>query len=192
MDNLIVDGIRNGGAARPKHEKALYSAFYYFIKEAQKKYGLPPEEAGSVYTDTVLAVIGNIVSGRFAERSSLKTYIHQIFSNKCVDLLRKKSTNRGKMDDAVPYDSLSYELPDETRTVIEKLIRQDMMQQIGEKMKEIGEKCRELLLLFEDGYADREIAGMMQYQSAAVVKTTRLRCLERLRNLVTGNKHGHE
>jgi hypothetical protein len=36
-------------------------------------------------------------------------------------------------------------------------------------------------LLFEDGYSDKEIAVQMEYNTPEVVKTTRLRCLEKLR-----------
>ncbi len=70
----------------------------------------------------------NVISGKFEGRSSLKTYTYQIFSNKCVDLLRKKTTNKGKLEDTVPYDSLAYELPDETRSIIQKLIAKDEKQ----------------------------------------------------------------
>ena len=63
----------------------------------------------AIYHDTVIAIINNIASGKFEGRSSLKTYIYQIFSNKCVDLLRKKTTNKAKLADTMPYDSLIYE-----------------------------------------------------------------------------------
>jgi len=48
-------------------------------------------------------------------------------------------------------------------------------------MKELGENCREMLALFADGYSDKEIAVTMEYKTAEVVKTSRLRCLEKLR-----------
>jgi DNA-binding NarL/FixJ family response regulator len=39
--------------------------------------------------------------------------------------------------------------------------------------------------MFEDGLTDKEIAQELSYNNAAVVKTTRLRCLEKLREKVT-------
>jgi hypothetical protein len=39
--------------------------------------------------------------------------------------------------------------------------------------------------MFEDGYNDKEIAEFMKYQSADVVKTTRLRCLGKLKLKLT-------
>ena len=177
-----MQGLQSGEASRRNSERELYKAFFYLIKEAGKKYGIPEEEAASVYTDTVLVIIKNVISGKFEGRSSLKTYTYQIFFNKCVDLLRKKTTNKGKIEDTMPYDSLVYELPDETKDIIQKLIAKDEKQQVLEKLNEIGDKCKELLLLFEDGYTDKEIAEHMKYQSADVVKTTRLRCMEKLKS----------
>jgi RNA polymerase sigma-70 factor (ECF subfamily) len=85
----------------------------------------------------------------------------------------------------MPYDSLIYELPDEARNIVQRLIANEERQQIIDKLQETGSKCRELLLLFEDGYNDKEIAEHMKYQSADVVKTTRLRCLDKLKLKLT-------
>jgi RNA polymerase sigma-70 factor (ECF subfamily) len=40
-----------------------------------------------------------------------------------------------------------------------------------------------MLLLWADGYSDKDIAGLMEYKTPDVVKTTRLRCLEKLKQL---------
>jgi RNA polymerase sigma-70 factor (ECF subfamily) len=58
------------------------------------------------------------------------------------------------------------------------------MQAIKEQLKNIGDKCREILLLFEDGFTDREIAEELSYNSPAVAKTTRIRCIEKLKEKV--------
>ncbi len=76
--------------------------------------------------------------------------------------------------DTRQLDPLVMSLPDKARTVIQL------------KLKELGDKCKELLLLFEDGYSDKEIAVQMNYQSPEVVKTTRLRCLGKLREKMLG------
>jgi RNA polymerase sigma factor (sigma-70 family) len=180
-EDSILQGIISGGPHRSTYEKELYKSFFYFIREAQTKYGLTEEDAASAYSDTIIVIIHNIVCGKFEGRSSLKTYIYKIFHNKCVDILRKATTNRARVDDTLPLDSLVYELPDDAKNAIQKLIAKDERQQVMEKLNEIGDKCRELLLLFEDGYSDKEIAELMNYQSHAVVKTTRLRCLIKLK-----------
>lgn len=180
-EGSILQGIISGGPHRSSYEKELYKSFFYFIREAQTKYGLTEEDTASAYSDTIIVIIHNIVCGKFEGRSSLKTYAYKIFHNKCVDVFRKTTTNRARVDDTLPLDSLVYELPDDAKNAIQKLIAKDERQQVMEKLNEIGDKCRELLLLFEDGYSDKEIAELMNYQSQAVVKTTRLRCLIKLK-----------
>ena len=48
-------------------------------------------------------------------------------------------------------------------------------------MAELGDNCKKLLAMFADGYSDKEIAVSMEYKTADVVKTSRLRCLDKLR-----------
>ncbi len=38
-------------------------------------------------------------------------------------------------------------------------------------------------MFWGENYSDKEIASFLQYKTADVVKTSRLRCLERLRKL---------
>jgi DNA-binding CsgD family transcriptional regulator len=57
---------------------------------------------------------------------------------------------------------------------------------IKKQLDAIGQKCKEVLLMFEDGLTDKEIAEILSYSNAAVVKTTRLRCLDKLREKVAG------
>ena len=64
------------------------------------------------------------------------------------------------------------------------MIHRNRVETLRERLNQLGEKCRELLLFFEDGFTDKDIAEKMNYNSPAVVKTTRLRCIERLRDLM--------
>ena len=61
-----------------------------------------------------------------------------------------------------------------------------MKANVKHQLETIGKKCKEVLIMFEDGLTDKEIAKLLEYSNAAVVKTTRLRCLEKLREKVIG------
>ncbi|MNY55921.1 RNA polymerase sigma factor SigX [compost metagenome] len=101
--------------------------------------------------------------------------------------MRKEATNKRKADHGLSIDSLVMELPDQARNVVQQLIVKEQRINLMRKLQEIGEKCKQVLLFFEDGYSDKEIAGMMEYNSAEVVKTSRLRCLDKLRKLMVGS-----
>jgi RNA polymerase sigma-70 factor (ECF subfamily) len=183
-DKEILDGLQSGMKQRYACEKELYQRFIYFIREGSEKYYLTQEDSFSVYSDTILSFIHNVISGKFDGRSSVKTYIFQIFSNKCIDLVRKNTTNKQQVHRPVTTPDLLLQLPDEARAAVELLIEEQRMHAIKEQLKNIGDKCREILLLFEDGFTDKEIAEELSYNSPAVAKTTRIRCIEKLKEKV--------
>jgi len=186
-DEEILQGLKSGYSQRIAREKDLYLVYNYFIDEGCRKYNLTRDDSFSMYSDAVLATIHNIISGSFDGRSSLKTYLFQIFSNKCIDLIRKSTTNKESVHQSAGLPDLLEQLPDAAKNVIEKLIDAQKIKAIKEQLANIGEKCREILLLFEDGFTDREIAARLLYNSVAVAKTTRLRCLDKLRERIKPN-----
>jgi RNA polymerase sigma-70 factor (ECF subfamily) len=182
-DQEIIEQLRLSGNDKRKSEEQLFNRFAYFIREGITKHALSEDESFDAYSDTVLAAIYNIQNTHFEARASLKTYLYQIFHNKCVDLLRKRTTNKNSVHRP---DSISERLlliSDTARSVVQKLIDQADWKLLREKLNQLEEKCRQLLLYWGDNYSDREIASLLQYKTADVVKTSRLRCLERLRKL---------
>ena len=83
-------------------------------------------------------------------------------------------------------------MTDRVRSVLQELIVRNEWTHLRQKLQEIGDKCRQLLLYFEDGYSDKEIAVLMQYHTADVVKTSRLRCIEKLKEKILGTNRPHE
>lgn len=179
----FIEGLKSDGTERRLTEKKLFDHFFYLARAAQKKYNLSDEDCASVYSDTILAVIQNIVSGKFEGRSSLKTYTYQILMNKSVDSVRKNTTNRTVYNSDV-MDRMTASLPDKARNIVQRLIEKGNKSALARQIMELGEKCRQILIMFEDGFSDKEIAAEMQYNSPDVVKTSRLRCLEKLRERV--------
>lgn len=177
----IITNLLSNGSQRRKAEEKLFSMFSYFIGEGMKKYSITEDESFDVYSDTILVAIEKIGNGTFEGRSSLKTYVYQIFLNKCVDLIRKKTTNKNKVHQTFSITDKFMELSDATKPVIQKMIEQSDWNLLKARLNELGENCRKLLLLFADGLQDKEIALELAYKTADVVKTSRLRCLERLR-----------
>jgi DNA-directed RNA polymerase specialized sigma24 family protein len=84
-------------------------------------------------------------------------------------------------------ENMTARLPDKARNVVQHLIDKANRIDLAMHIEQLGEKCKQLLLLFEDGYSDREIAEQMAYNSADVVKTSRLRCLEKIRDKIRSN-----
>lgn len=181
-DLEIVEGIALSSPRKRFFEDKLYNRYNYLIKEGVFKHRLTEDESSIAYSDSVLSVIENIENGTFEGRSSLKTYMHRIFSNKCVDQVRKNTTNRAQVNLGGSVDEHLYRLQDDTRSVIEELMEQHDIGLLWKCLEELGEKCRQMIRSWSEGIADRQIALELGYQSAEVVKTSRLRCLEKLRS----------
>ncbi|MEJ7768781.1 MAG: sigma-70 family RNA polymerase sigma factor [Chitinophagaceae bacterium] len=180
-DDHIIDGLKSGVAKRPFFENELYLKYKYYIDEGCRKFRLSNDDSFSAYSDAVMSVIHNIVKNTFEERAQLKTYLFKVYSNKCIDLVRKNTAVKQIVHQPSGASDLLGQLPDAARSVIEKMIERQRIEQVKRYLDEIGENCKEILLLFEDNYTDREIAAKLEYNNAAVVKTTRLRCLEKIK-----------
>jgi len=182
-DEELIENLRQESSLKRKGEEQLFTSYTYFIREGMHKHALSEDEAFDAYSDTILSAIEKIRNGSFEGRSSLKTWLYQIFHNKCVDLLRKKTTNKHSVHQTTAINDWLLQLSDNGKTIIQKLIDKTDWGFLKQKLNEIGDTCKRLLTLSAEGYSDKEIGELMEYKTADVVKTTRLRCLEKLRQL---------
>ena len=184
-DEDIIERLQTDSMQKRKAEEALFKKHLYFIKEGMNKYLLSEEEVFDAYSDTILYAIGSISEGIFEKRSSLKTYLYRIFINKCVDLIRKKTTNKNSIHQTDSITDMLLKLADNGSTIIQRLIEKTNTELLNILINELGDKCRQLLNLFADGYTDKEIAESLNYKTADVIKTSRLRCIQKLRQAYT-------
>jgi RNA polymerase sigma factor (sigma-70 family) len=183
-DFEILPGLRSPlSERRRKAENAFFSSYLYFVKEAAKKYGLAEEKLYDVYADSVIAAIESIREGRFQEKCSLKTFLYQIFRFKSVDLLRKCKTRKSTFHQMISIDEMQLHLFDPGRTVLDQLIQKSEKQAIKAQLGKLCDRSQRLLLLSVEGYSDEEIAIHMKFKTGKVVKTSRLRCIRKLRSL---------
>ena len=182
-DEAILSGIVSDGILQRNTENKLYEQYFYFIKDATFKHKILEDEAASLYTDSILAFIDNVRSNRFQGNSAIKTYLYQIFSNKCVDFIRKTATNKMSVHETEAMDDLIFMMADDAKSILQKLISDNEVSVLKAKIALLGEKCQQMVLAWSEGYTDNQIAQALGYQTANVAKTSRLRCLEKLREL---------
>ncbi len=181
QDFAIINGLKANYQERIVQEKNLYQQYYYFIREGCRAKKISQEDSFNAYTDAVLSVIRNVVSEKFDGHSSLKTYLFQIFSNKCVDFIRRNTTNKEQVHFNVADTDLLLQMPEVARNAVEIMMTEEKQNAVKKYIETIGEKCKTILLMFEDGFSDKKIAAELKYNSAEVAKITRLRCLEKLK-----------
>lgn len=188
---LIIEGLRSGGSERQRFESILWKKFSGFVYWGMTRYHLTKDDARHAYDDAICSVITNIVTRKYQQDSNalLKTYAETIFRNKCLDRIDKtkrklttQSAEKENLKSPQPInESLSDKLPSEVKNTIEDIIEREDQLKIKQCLEKIGEICKEILTLFAANYKDKEIAEIMKYSSSDVVKQTRYRCLEKLR-----------
>jgi RNA polymerase sigma factor (sigma-70 family) len=182
-DEAIISGIIGDSILQRTTENKLYELYFYFIKDATFKHKISEDEAASLYTDTILAFIENVKNKRFEGKSSLKTYLYQIFSNKCVDFIRKTATNKMSVHETQPMQDWILAMPDDAKNILQKLISEHEINVLKDKLKLLGDKCQQMLIAWGEGYPDSKIAEELGYQTSNVAKVSRLRCLDKLKEL---------
>lgn len=182
-DYELINSLHKEGAEKIKGEERLFKSYSYFITEGIRKYALAEEDAFDAYTDTILSGIEKISNGSYQGKASLKTWLFQIFHNKCVDLIRKKTTNKSSVYRTAEIVELNFQIEDTAKSIVQKLVDKADFDLLKQKLKLLSETCRQMLQQWAEGLSDKEIASATGYKTAEVVKTTRLRCLEKLRHL---------
>jgi RNA polymerase sigma factor (sigma-70 family) len=180
-DATIIEGIKEGGIQRRKFENLLFEKYHYLIKDGIRKHKLTDDECFSIYSDTIMAILDSIINDKFEGRSELKTFVYQIFSNKCVDQIRKNTTNKASVHNGLSIDDIAYSLPEENKSIIGQMMLEHDIDKLYQKLSLIGEKCKQMILFWGEGYSDEEISKHLEYNSPAVAKTSRLRCLDKLK-----------
>jgi RNA polymerase sigma-70 factor (ECF subfamily) len=166
---------------RMRGEEQLFKNYSYFMRVGINKYPLCEDCLSDAYSDTILAAIDTITNRTFQEKSSLKTFLFQIFKNKCIDALRKKAARRNSVHKTLAIDSVQMLVSDPSQSVIEKLIETAEIDKLKQQFKKLCDKKQRLLQLLAEGYTDKEIAVEMNFKTRSVVKTCRLRCIHSLR-----------
>ena len=184
----IIEKLLETGSSRRKGEEELFKMFSYFVREGARKYHLSEDEALDAYSDTILVTIEKVSNMSFKATSSLKTFVYKIFHNKCVDLIRKKTTNKNSVHQTVSISDMLVQIPDAAKPIIQQMTEKSNWELLKKMLDETGGNCKQVLTLFADGYSDKDIAEALSYKTADVVKTSRLRCVEKLRHLYKSGK----
>ena len=187
-DQDIINNLQQNGSNRKKAEELLFSRYAYFIDQAIHKYSFLEEDAFNIYADTILSAIPKLIDGSFEGRSTLKTWLFQIFHNKCVDLIRKKTTNKSSVHKTMVLPDVLTQVADSAKNILQLLMDKTDIEIVKQKLNDLSENCRNILWQWAEGYSDKEIAASLDYKTADVVKTSRLRCLEKLKQLYKSTK----
>lgn len=180
-DETLIEDICAGGSRQELGIRRLYQQFFYLTRDGRKKYNaLDESELVTAYNSAIISLRKHLLAGTFRGDSTLSTYFTRIYTNKCIDLLRKQKSNR----DMAPAEYY-HDVEDETPNALSRLIQKDQVEHIRRQLQRIGEVCKKILLDSEYyGYNSEEIAQRIGFSNAASVNSKKHTCLQKLRELL--------
>ena len=154
-----------------------------FLKWSYKHYHLPPDEAVDIYQDAIVILFENAANGKVNHlQCTVKTYFFGIAKNLISTYLKKKIRDKER-----------YEKLPENPHLLESLAiserNNDWMEAslevVSDAMKRLSSKGQAILHLFyHEKKSLKEITHTLGYKSEDVVKTTKMRYMKMLREMV--------
>lgn len=179
-DKKIIAGIRQGGIQQEKSINELYEAYFYLVYDGRGKFHqLSRDELIGAYNESIISLRRQIVEGHFRGGSSLLTFLNTIFFRKCVDIIRKTTSNLVEAWADLPDDE------DEAPNMLRQMTVKESFDELLNKLDQLGSPCKEIILDAEySGYKSEEIAQRIGFSNAKSVNSKKYSCLQRLYKLI--------
>lgn len=179
-DEHLTGEIRAGGSRQERAVKQLYEQCFHLARYGKTKYRqLDDDDLVSAYNLAILAVRNQILNGVFRGDSAIQTYLNRIFMNRCIDILRTKSSNPIELVERLP-DSV-----DESQDLLNRWITEEQAERVKQKLLQLGGVCQKILMYAEYmGYNSVEIAEAIGFKNANSVNSKKYACLQKLRELM--------
>lgn len=149
-----------------------------FIGWGKENTKIGSHDLEDIFQSAVVIMVLNIESARLSELvGTLCTYLFGIGKN-LIQAFRRKQGRVG-----LPGDEGFPPVTDSAPSAESQLIAEESDELLWAKVDALGEPCRSLLILtYREGLNSREIAEVLGYSSAEVVRQLRKRCLDKLRS----------
>ena len=182
-NNEIIENLMLGGSHMERCLEAFYTENFRFISVMVKKYGLNTEDATDAYADAIIGFKEQVRNRQFRQKSKCSTYLYSIFNNKCIDILRKKTTY-------TIINELPDNIKDQSPDIVQMLTMTVEKKYLDKLMNMLGSRCREILMDWNDGYSMDEIAERNALLNASVARSKRYTCLQQLLTMAGKSKQG--
>ena len=178
MEIQHIDALKHDDNARTK---LLYGRYRDEFFAFSKKYNIDGMDSADVYQEAFIAIRKHAISGRlYTIESSFKTYLFGIAKHLIYNKLRYYATQSS-------YNSRLHNIDTEFDVVYiddEKELTEEQ-RLLRHHFNQLGKSCKQMLTLsFYRGLTNEEIAKKYGYDSEAVVRSQKSRCLKTLKNLI--------
>lgn len=183
VDRNYIDHIRAGGFKQERSIRQLYEQYFYLVRLGKSKYPkMDDDDLLSAYNASIISLRKQIVLGNFRGESTIKTYLNRIFFNKCIDILRKHSSNKEDSGfESMPEPDSGNQSPG----ILKQLYQEERIAQLASLLEKLGKVCKKIIIDAEYwGYNATEIAERVGFSNARSVSSKKYDCLKRLSRMI--------
>lgn len=155
------------------------SSFMFFVKAYFPKFST--QDAEEIYNDSFYAVYNDIQSGKLTNLTcSLQTYLNQIGKYKILDFYKRRKIDVDYIEDFQRSD-----IADRIDDIWDNADT-DRKIEIYRFISEMDDvKCKQIIFFYYyDGWSMDAIAKGMDLKSADVAKTTKNRCMQKIKKVL--------
>ncbi len=175
-DEKIVELLQNGDF------RCLNQLYNHHRSEwlawVAKYYAIDVSISEDIFQESLIAFYTNVKNGKLTKLSStIKTYLFAIGKRKLHNTIRNTRNEE--------YNEVSASLL--LTDFVDPFEISDEQKLLAQGIRKLGKPCNELLHLFYyENYSTESIANKMGYKNETVVRTQKLRCLQKLREIWKG------
>ena len=180
-DDQLITMIQDGGEKREEALKYFFTDIHLektVIQKIRSKGGAE-QDAWDAYQEGFRIFYRHILSGSFGGRSNLKTYFVGICIRCWLDGLKKSFYKRTTLTDEEPILDEEYRHTPEV-----ELISKERKLTLRKIIALLGERCKQVILLKNEGYGDDEIKETLELPSHKLVRKIRYRCMTKLKEMM--------
>lgn len=160
----------------------VYSKYHPIVCKSIMKLGGTQEDAEDVFQESIILLYENVRSGKFREKSSLKTYLAAIAKFRWMKKLRKTSPSMqyvGNSNESFEDDPDFWIAEAEQEKLVTRLLQN------------MGETCLKVLTgFYYKGLSMRAIAKELGFKNEQVARNKKSKCLRTLKE--SWRKHEHK
>ncbi len=178
MEKHYVDAFNTNNVVVIKN---LYYTNRASFNSFAKRYNVREDDIADIYQEAFIALRKHAISGKLYEiSSSLKTYLFGIGKHLIYKKLKEYSTNKSI---ELQLHIVENDVEEIIIESVENLTREQEL--LRYYFKQLGKSCQKMLTLsFYRGLTNDEIAQLEKYDSQAVVRSQKSRCLKTLKELI--------
>lgn len=177
---MPIDNSLKISAIEPFIEREREKAICFLVKT----YSVSQDDAEDIVQDSSLALFNNIKSGKLVKlTSTLSTYFLQICINQTRDFKKRKPfVSFDAAFEVTQKDDYSESKIDELLGFGESSITDEQKSIMQDLVQNLPKPCNDILWYYYGDNLDmKAIAQLLDYSSADTVKTTKSRCMSKLK-----------